>query len=223
MSALRPYPAERPTRIYGDLTDMDHEYAMKFICPQGSAPQSIEERVVLHGTLTIEKARHRSGYELVLHGSKVGNWTPTAALSESDIIPKVDRPKVSLERFVSTGSSKRLVFIGTERALRDAESTFRKQSTAAFPSFVRTASFEQMQGTILELQSGADAFCLLRGGGDPNSFVLWNDTRLIALLLKTNKPFYTLHRIKNENGVEPPAITLRIISDCLSVGKAAGC
>ena len=55
VSALRLYPADKPTRIYGDLTDMDREYTMKFTCPRGSAPQSIEELVVLHGTLTIEK------------------------------------------------------------------------------------------------------------------------------------------------------------------------
>lgn len=93
VSALRPYPVERPTRIYGDLTDMDREYTMSFRCPRGSAPQSLEELVVLHGTLTIEKARHHSGYDLVLIGSKAGNWTPSVSLTETEVIPKVDRPE----------------------------------------------------------------------------------------------------------------------------------
>lgn len=84
-----------------------------------------------------------------------------------------------------------MAFIGTARTLRDAESTFRKVSTAAFPNYPINACFDQLQRTILDIQGGFDALCLLPGGGDPSSFVLWNDTRLIALLLKTNKPFYT--------------------------------
>jgi exodeoxyribonuclease VII large subunit len=106
-------------------------------------------------------------------------------------IPKIERTKLSFERFVATGPAKRIAFVGTERALRDAESTFKRSSQSTLSLVPSVANFQQFQATISNLVPSFDALCFLRGGGDPASFVIWNDSRLISYLVELRLPFYT--------------------------------
>jgi exodeoxyribonuclease VII large subunit len=186
VGSLRPWPTNDPTVIYGDLRD-----TMSFRCPRGSSPLSPKELVVLQGTLKIKRSQQHSGFELHLIGEKIGNWILDDSMKDIVATPKSDRPKLPLERFVTSGLPKRIVFIGTERALKDAESTFRRFSQADFPTVQTVATFERLQSVMLAAAQGFDGLCFLRGGGDSTSFAIWNDSRLISLLLGLRKPFYT--------------------------------
>ncbi len=191
VGALRPFPSsEAPTHVYGDLRDSAGGSTISFRCGATVAPRAIDEPVVLRGTLTIKKARMHRGYDLELVGGSVGVWSLPEPAGLSVALPETIRPKVTLERFFSEGA-KRLLLIGTKRAIEDAENTANRGAGRLFDTRVSSTALESEQLLLEESARTYDGLCLARGGGDPDSFSAWKDHRLIESMLACGKPVYT--------------------------------
>lgn len=164
---------------------------MSFRCSLATAPRLLKEPVVLRGTLTAKRLNQHRGFDLELVGSRVGEWTPSESVTPQLVALERATPKLSLERFLSKDAAKRLVLIGTKRAIEDVETTLRRGSKQSLGTRVSTTGLENLQAVIAEVAQKYDGLCFVRGGGDPHSFTTWNDSRLIAALINCGKPFYT--------------------------------
>ncbi len=193
VEALRPWGADRanPTHMYGDLRDLFERATISFRCPLAAGPTSLHEHVVLTGTLVAKKSAQHRGYDLELIGSRVGACSPTGPLPPVPEALSRKRSRVSLEALMSEGDPKRLVLLGTARALLDAQTTLSHVSRHSPDAIAVTTDLESLKTAIAEAAPTYDALCLLRGGGDPESFATFNDARLVAALLETGKAFYT--------------------------------
>ncbi len=189
---LRPFPKDGPTqRIYGELGEPDGQMSMSFVCSAESAPSPADQFVVLQGALKLSSSKLRSGFELQLVGDMIGRWTPAekATIHLQSLPPR--GAKVPLNRFISSGPEKHLVLIGTERGIQDASTTFARRLEAPLETrVIRASDCDTLLREVRSVVQRFDGFCLMRGGGDPPSFVLWSDPQLIRGLLELKKPFY---------------------------------
>ncbi len=189
VEALRPWPADQPAFMYGDLRDIADRSTLSFKCPIAAAPLLPKEHVVLRGTLVVKRSTQHRGYDLELLGRRLGEWTPAQPAS---ILPAGARTTVkrSLQRFIGDEPKAGLILIGTETAIRDAEKTLSSGVKQMPDSMVCSTALTSLQAVIAENAPKYDGLCLLRGGGDPDSFATWNDPRLVTALLHCGKPFY---------------------------------
>ncbi len=179
-----------PEAVYGDLRDLYDNSVLSFRCPAAAAPE-IDKPAVLRGTLRTKVSRFHGGFDLELVGRKVGGWTPEARGSSSPVPIRRERPKLPLARLIAKDPVKRIIFLGTELGIADAKHTLIGSPGAVPETKVVPMTVDALQKAVLEAAPSHSAICLLRGGGDPQLFQAFNDSRLIASLLACGVPFYT--------------------------------
>ncbi len=187
---LKPFPPDKPTIIYGVLSDTDSRSKLSFGCSVGAAPKGRGECAILQGTLTLRPTQFQRGYELHLVGSKIGNWTPDETIAGK--VASLEKfTKQPLARFVEFGPEKKLLFVGTRTALQDAATVFNRKHSGRLAAMELAFTQDKLSRSLPPVAAQYDAFCFVRGGGDPNSFALWSNVECVAFLLGLGKPFYT--------------------------------
>jgi exodeoxyribonuclease VII large subunit len=183
-------PSYRPGMLWGILQGFEEQSTMSFQCPAADALR-LKEHVILRGTLTAKKSTKHRRFDFELFGDRIGEWAPSEQVAIPLVTAERRKPKLSLERFLSKDTAKRLVLIGTKTAIQDAETTLDGDSRQILDGIVCTTGLDSLQTVIAEAAQKYDGLCLMRGGGDLESFATWNDSRLISALIDCGRPFYT--------------------------------
>ncbi len=178
-----------PAVVYGDLRGLDKS-TISFECSIASGIRT-DDHVVLRGTLSLKHSKPHRGYKLELTGSRVGTWTPHEAPVINQVALTRSQRKLLLERFIAEGTEKKLVLIGTDIGVKDVLATLSLNAGQMPETIVTKPGLANLQAAIVAAAKTCDGVCLVRGGGDPDTFRTLNDRRLIDILLRSGKHFYT--------------------------------
>lgn len=185
VAALRPWPIDNPTVVYGDLCGFDKS-TMTFRCSPNEQLQE-EEHVVLRGTVNLKKSRARSGYDLEIVGNRVGSRKP----KQSSPMDRVPVERTQPKRTITENASKKLILIGTKVGIDDAQAAIRQRFAPPLDQLITSTELEPLTRAITQAAKEYDGFCLVRGGGDPDGFAAWEERSFVGMLASSGKCFYT--------------------------------
>lgn len=152
------------------------------------------QRVVVHGTLSVQPSDYHGGLEVFLTGSIQGTYRTESLPGSGRLLQRVHEP-ARLSRLIAGEYLPNLLVIATNTAWEDARRA--AGASAQDIPWMRIEGNFGERGQMIALlhdiarRDDCDAVAVLRGGGDARSLDLWDDSDVVEELLMLERPFYT--------------------------------